>query len=164
MIRSKQKSNLTFLNTQTAKKSLDLKRTCSDTFSTSRAFHILHPSNIIRMYLNVLTRYLCTSIMFLFVFLCRVFGKTKIIVKFVYTIYKVLFFFFFNYNGFVFICSVQAALAPVALDIARNLGTPEDVECATRLVTIAVISILLTAPIGAFGIQLFGPRLLPKSN
>ncbi|XP_025413876.1 sodium/hydrogen exchanger 9B2-like [Sipha flava] len=60
--------------------------------------------------------------------------------------------------------TVQAALAPVALDIARNLGTPEDVECATQLVTIAVISILLTAPLGAFGMQLFGPRLLPKSN
>ncbi|KAF0756493.1 sodium/hydrogen exchanger 9B2-like [Aphis craccivora] len=60
--------------------------------------------------------------------------------------------------------TVQAALAPVALDIARNLGTSEDIECATRLVTIAVISILLTAPIGAFGIQLFGPRLLPKSS
>jgi hypothetical protein len=44
------------------------------------------------------------------------------------------------------------------------LGTPEDVECATQLVTIAVISILLTAPLGAFGMQLFGPRLLPKSN
>lgn len=60
--------------------------------------------------------------------------------------------------------TVQAALAPVALDIARNLGTPEDVECATRLVTIAVISILLTAPVGAFGIQLFGPRLLPRTS
>ncbi|XP_022174970.1 sodium/hydrogen exchanger 9B2-like [Myzus persicae] len=60
--------------------------------------------------------------------------------------------------------TVQAALAPVALDIARNLGTAEDVECATRLVTIAVISILLTAPVGAFGIQLFGPRLLPRNS
>ncbi|XP_026804473.1 sodium/hydrogen exchanger 9B2-like [Rhopalosiphum maidis] len=60
--------------------------------------------------------------------------------------------------------TVQAALAPVALDIARNLGTAEDIECATRLVTIAVISILLTAPVGAFGIQLFGPRLLPRSS
>ncbi|XP_015364906.1 PREDICTED: mitochondrial sodium/hydrogen exchanger 9B2-like [Diuraphis noxia] len=60
--------------------------------------------------------------------------------------------------------TVQAALAPVALDIARNLGTEEDVECATRLVTIAVISILLTAPVGAFGIQLFGPKLLPRNS
>ncbi|VVC29111.1 Hypothetical protein CINCED_3A022735 [Cinara cedri] len=60
--------------------------------------------------------------------------------------------------------TVQAALAPVALEIARILGTEQDVQCATQLVTIAVISILLTAPLGAFSIQLFGPRLLPKSN
>lgn len=60
--------------------------------------------------------------------------------------------------------SVQAALAPVALDNARKYGTQGDIECATLLVTIAVISILLTAPLGAFGIQLFGPRLLPKAS
>jgi len=60
--------------------------------------------------------------------------------------------------------TVQAALAPVALENARNLGKPHDVECATLLVSIAVISILLTAPLGAFGIQIFGPRLLPKAS
>lgn len=60
--------------------------------------------------------------------------------------------------------SMQAALAPVALNNARTLGTPDDLECATRLVTIAVISILLTAPIGALGIQFFGPRLLPRTS
>ncbi|XP_025202600.1 sodium/hydrogen exchanger 9B2-like [Melanaphis sacchari] len=60
--------------------------------------------------------------------------------------------------------TVQAALAPVALNIALNSNIPNDIECASTLVTIAVISILLTAPIGAFGIQLFGPRLLPRSS
>ncbi|XP_022175088.1 sodium/hydrogen exchanger 9B2-like [Myzus persicae] len=60
--------------------------------------------------------------------------------------------------------TIQAILAPFALNIARELGTPEDAECGTRLVTIAVISILLTAPIGAIGIKLFGPRLLPRAN
>ncbi|XP_026804820.1 sodium/hydrogen exchanger 9B2-like [Rhopalosiphum maidis] len=60
--------------------------------------------------------------------------------------------------------TIQAILAPFALIIAKDLGTPEDVECGTRLVTIAVISILFTAPIGSIGIKLFGPRLLPRAN
>uniref|UniRef100_A0A2H8TPC1 Mitochondrial sodium/hydrogen exchanger 9B2 n=2 Tax=Melanaphis sacchari TaxID=742174 RepID=A0A2H8TPC1_9HEMI len=60
--------------------------------------------------------------------------------------------------------TIQAILAPVALNLAKELGTQEDVECGNRLVTIAVISILLTAPIGAIGIKLFGPRLLPRAN
>jgi len=67
-------------------------------------------------------------------------------------------------SSFFVLNFVQAILAPVALNMARDLGTPEDVECGTRLVTIAVISILLTAPIGAIGIKLFGPRLLPRAN
>jgi len=58
----------------------------------------------------------------------------------------------------------QAILAPFALNMARELGMPEDIECGTRLVNIAVISILLTAPIGAIGIKLLGPRLLPRAN
>ncbi|KAF0756492.1 sodium/hydrogen exchanger 9B2-like, partial [Aphis craccivora] len=60
--------------------------------------------------------------------------------------------------------TIQAILAPFAFDVAKDLGTAEDVECGNRLVTIAVISILLTAPIGAIGIKLFGPRLLPRAN
>ncbi|XP_025202540.1 sodium/hydrogen exchanger 9B2-like isoform X2 [Melanaphis sacchari] len=60
--------------------------------------------------------------------------------------------------------TVQAALAPVALDMARMMGTDEDKESASRLLTIAVISILVTAPLGAFGIQWFGPRLLSYSR
>ncbi|XP_029342199.1 sodium/hydrogen exchanger 9B2-like [Acyrthosiphon pisum] len=60
--------------------------------------------------------------------------------------------------------TVQAALAPVALDMARMMGTEEDKESASRLLTIAVISILVTAPIGAFGIQWFGPRLLSNAG
>ncbi|XP_050056472.1 sodium/hydrogen exchanger 9B1-like isoform X3 [Aphis gossypii] len=60
--------------------------------------------------------------------------------------------------------TVQAALAPVALEMARMMGTDEDMESASRLLTISVISILVTAPIGAFGIQWFGPRLLSHSD
>lgn len=59
---------------------------------------------------------------------------------------------------------IQAALAPVALDMARMYGSNEDKETATRLLTISVISILVTAPLGAFGIQWFGPRLLSTAS
>jgi len=52
----------------------------------------------------------------------------------------------------------------VALDMARKMGTKEDQGSASQLLTIAVLSILLTAPIGALGIQWFGPRLLSKSS
>ncbi|CAI6349436.1 unnamed protein product [Macrosiphum euphorbiae] len=60
--------------------------------------------------------------------------------------------------------TIQAILAPLALNMARQFGTKEDIECGTRLVTIAVLSILLTAPIGAIAIKLFGPRLLPRAK
>ncbi|VVC29109.1 Hypothetical protein CINCED_3A013145 [Cinara cedri] len=56
--------------------------------------------------------------------------------------------------------TVQATLAPVALDMARKLGSQEDKQSASILLTISVLSILITAPIGAFGIQWFGPKLL----
>jgi len=59
---------------------------------------------------------------------------------------------------------LQAILAPFALNMAKQFGTPEDIECGTRLVTLAVLSILLTAPLGAIGIKLFGPRLLPRAK
>ncbi|XP_015365605.1 PREDICTED: mitochondrial sodium/hydrogen exchanger 9B2-like [Diuraphis noxia] len=77
----------------------------------------------------------------------------------------------FNIKEVIFIniawlpkATVQAALAPVALDMARMMGTEADKESASRLLTIAVISILVTAPIGAFGIQWLGPRLLSSSS
>ncbi|XP_025414172.1 sodium/hydrogen exchanger 9B2-like isoform X2 [Sipha flava] len=77
----------------------------------------------------------------------------------------------FNRNEVIFInvawlpkATVQAALAPVALDMARMMGTELDNESARRLLTVSVISILVTAPIGALGIQWFGPKLLAKSS
>jgi len=48
--------------------------------------------------------------------------------------------------------------------MARMMGTKEDQESASQLLTIAVMSILVTAPLGAFGIQWFGPKLLSNSN
>ncbi|KAF4525946.1 hypothetical protein B566_EDAN000737 [Ephemera danica] len=61
--------------------------------------------------------------------------------------------------------TVQAALAPVALDIARQTGASEEViELAEQVLTVAVLSILVTAPIGAIGISVSGPRLLNASR
>ncbi len=48
--------------------------------------------------------------------------------------------------------TVQAALGGVAL----SYGMPE----GQQILAIAVVSILLTAPLGLFGIRFFGPRLL----
>ncbi|XP_068084863.1 sodium/hydrogen exchanger 9B2 isoform X2 [Anabrus simplex] len=59
--------------------------------------------------------------------------------------------------------TVQAALGPVALDLARKKGEDASiVEYASQVLTIAVLSILLTAPVGAVGIYLAGPRLLNR--
>ncbi|GFG39584.1 hypothetical protein Cfor_01014 [Coptotermes formosanus] len=60
--------------------------------------------------------------------------------------------------------TVQAALGPVALDFARK-EDPADakkLELASQVLTIAVLSILITAPFGAVGIHIAGPRLLGR--
>jgi hypothetical protein len=61
------------------------------------------------------------------------------------------------------ICA-QAALGPVALDLARA-ENPQDtskLELASQVLTIAVLSILVTAPLGAIGMHIAGPRLLGR--
>jgi hypothetical protein len=53
----------------------------------------------------------------------------------------------------------------VALDFARK-EDPVDIsklELASQVLTIAVLSILITAPIGAVGIYIAGPRLLGRT-
>ncbi len=56
---------------------------------------------------------------------------------------------------------MQAALGPVALETARRLEAGPVVEqLASDVLTLAALSILITAPIGALAIQLSGPRLL----
>ncbi|XP_038060272.1 sodium/hydrogen exchanger 9B2-like [Patiria miniata] len=59
--------------------------------------------------------------------------------------------------------TVQAAIGPVALDTAIKHGSGEYIELGTQLLTVAVLSILVTAPLGAIAIALAGPRLLSKS-
>lgn len=60
--------------------------------------------------------------------------------------------------------TVQAAVGPIALDMARVKDDPHSIELANLVLTIAVLSIMITAPIGAIVISLFGPKLLNKSQ
>lgn len=62
--------------------------------------------------------------------------------------------------------TVQAALAPVVLDLARsrNEPNPKLVEEGIVILTIAVLSILITAPAGAFLIRILTPVLLTKEE
>ena len=59
--------------------------------------------------------------------------------------------------------TVQAAIGPIALDMARDRSDAEIIETANLVLTIAVISIVLTAPIGAISISVSGHKLLNKS-
>ncbi|XP_063231962.1 sodium/hydrogen exchanger 9B2-like isoform X2 [Bacillus rossius redtenbacheri] len=60
--------------------------------------------------------------------------------------------------------TVQAALGPVALDMARAAQSPESVAHADKVLVVAVLAILLTAPLGAVLITLLGPRLLSRAD
>ncbi|XP_013396747.1 sodium/hydrogen exchanger 9B2 [Lingula anatina] len=59
--------------------------------------------------------------------------------------------------------SVQAAIGPVAYDTAKayNAG-PEVLALGKQILTIAALSILITAPLGAAAIALTAPRFLKK--
>ena len=57
--------------------------------------------------------------------------------------------------------TVQAVLGPVALETARHMKSGSDVEqLAASVLTLAALSILITAPLGALAVQLCGPRML----
>lgn len=58
----------------------------------------------------------------------------------------------------------QAAIGPVLLDQLRQKKIEDQlmIKYATNILTIAVLSILITAPIGAIGITFTGPFLLNK--
>lgn len=62
--------------------------------------------------------------------------------------------------------TVQAALGPVALDTIRNNNSsdPKAQSYAEITLLVCVLSIILTAPIGAIIITLSGPRLLTKTS
>ncbi|XP_077597781.1 sodium/hydrogen exchanger 9B2 isoform X3 [Stigmatopora nigra] len=58
--------------------------------------------------------------------------------------------------------TVQAAIGSKALDTARDVGDDALVKLGSDVLTLAVLAILITAPIGALGIGLAGPRLLSR--
>ena len=61
--------------------------------------------------------------------------------------------------------TVQAAVGSIALDRAIELGLDEIEEGRARLVlTLSVLVILITAPIGAIAIATLGPRWLTKED
>lgn len=56
----------------------------------------------------------------------------------------------------------QAAIGSKALDMAREQEDDALVKFGLDVLTLAVLAILTTAPIGALGIGLAGPRLLAR--
>lgn len=60
--------------------------------------------------------------------------------------------------------TVQAVMGPLPLDQAEQFGDEKDEEYGLKVLTLAVMAILITAPIGAIGIQLSAPRLLEKET
>ncbi|KAM6949221.1 sodium/hydrogen exchanger 9B2-like [Aplochiton taeniatus] len=58
--------------------------------------------------------------------------------------------------------TVQAALGYKALDLVRGNGDPVLIGYGLQVLTLAVLVILITSPIGLLGIGLTGPRLLHR--
>lgn len=56
----------------------------------------------------------------------------------------------------------QAAIGSTALDMARTKNDIQQQKYGMEVLTVAVLAILLTAPVGALIIGLAGPRLLQK--
>lgn len=56
----------------------------------------------------------------------------------------------------------QAAIGSTALDMARTKDNVELQKYGMNVLTVAVLAILLTAPVGALVIGLSGPYLLQK--
>ncbi|CAL8326133.1 unnamed protein product [Lota lota] len=59
--------------------------------------------------------------------------------------------------------TVQAAIGSKALDMAREGGDEQLIGYGQTVLTLAVLAILTTAPIGALGIGLAGPRMLHRT-
>lgn len=60
--------------------------------------------------------------------------------------------------------TVQAALGPVALDEVATSTNEDEKEYADVVCMICILSIIITAPIGAIVISLAGPKLLTKTQ
>lgn len=58
--------------------------------------------------------------------------------------------------------TVQAALGPIALDMAKRATNPDPqlIHVGEQILTLAVLAILISAPLGSVSILALGPRLL----
>lgn len=93
---------------------------------------------------------------------------TGLVVRVLFT-FLMVFFGGFNTKEKLFIsvawlpkATVQAAIGSKALDMARVSGDEVLVKYGLDVLTVAVLAILTTAPVGALGIGLAGPRLLTR--
>lgn len=60
--------------------------------------------------------------------------------------------------------TVQAALGPQLLRKHQEQLSPEEKQYAEVILMVCILSIVLTAPIGAILISITGPRLLTKTK
>jgi len=61
--------------------------------------------------------------------------------------------------------TVQAAIGSIALDTARSLNAGKEAEeLGLQVLTIAVLVILITAPIGSIAVMTCGPKLLTTNK
>ncbi|XP_076458394.1 sodium/hydrogen exchanger 9B2-like [Babylonia areolata] len=59
--------------------------------------------------------------------------------------------------------TVQAAIGAIAYDMAREMGDEDMIEYGEKVLVLAVLVIVITAPIGAVAIYLGGPHLLKQT-
>lgn len=60
--------------------------------------------------------------------------------------------------------TVQAALGPVMLKRLNENNTSEEKQYAELILMVCILSIVVTAPVGAILISILGPRLLTKTK
>ena len=60
--------------------------------------------------------------------------------------------------------TVQAALGPVALDLARSLKSEDNYAMANTILVISVLAIIFTAPLGAILMTKLAPRMLKRQG
>ena len=60
--------------------------------------------------------------------------------------------------------TAQAALGSVFLDVSHKYGAREFYQMGEQILTLAVVSILVTAPLGSLAIMTMGPCLLSKDD
>lgn len=77
----------------------------------------------------------------------------------------------FNLKEKLFLCgawipkaTVQAAVGSIALDLARESHNEEFIKLGTNVLNIAVLSIVVTAPLGTILISCLASRLLSKEQ